>query len=606
VKQFFIGHSLFRDIQRAWVRLPVRYRGGVVVAIPAACLLITLGSWVWSRETLLAIRRNIETSQQNILSSNQILTQGVNAETGVRGYVITQQVDFLAPYRQAQSVLKPAIQNLEQKVQQDSERLVQVQKIDRLSDQSMIMLQQVIDVIDQKPSSDRSAQLLPLMLENKQTVDALRTAIATYNDLEQQQLDFFLKRHTRVQDATSMALWFTAIISALGSWAAIYLFTQVDQDLSDREQRLQESKSLLHAIVSNVVDGVITLDQFGRIDSFNPTASALFGYQPKEVFGKNLNMLLARSNSQETATDLEMAIQSGQTWQTIGLRKDGSVLPIAVSISDVPLDDRRLIVIIRDMTEVQQTQAKLESRADELAQVSSMLAQANLTLEDRNRELEQFAYVASHDLKAPLRAIANLSEWIEEDLEGQLPAENQKQMKLLRGRVHRMEALINGLLEYSRVGRTKAPVEQVAVAQLLNEILYSLAPPTTFTIEIAPDLPTFNTKRVALRQVFANLIGNAIKHHQSDAGRLQISAKDLDDVYEFAIADDGPGIHPDYHQKIFTIFQTLQARDIKESTGIGLAIVKKIVETEGGNIWVESQEGSGATFFFTWPKQPRA
>ncbi|MGC8712628.1 MAG: sensor histidine kinase, partial [Leptodesmis sp.] len=139
------------------------------------------------------------------------------------------------------------------------------------------------------------------------------------------------------------------------------------------------------------------------------------------------------------------------------------------------------------------------------------MTQTNATLEDRNRELEQFAYVASHDLKAPLRAIANLSEWIEEDLQDQLPAENQHQMKLLRGRVLRMEALINGLLDYSRAGRKQVEVELVSVKALLAEVIDSLAPPDNFMIEITPNMPVLNTKRILLRQVFANLISNAIK-----------------------------------------------------------------------------------------------
>lgn len=573
-----------------------------MVAIPAACLLITLGSWVWSREALLAIRRNIETVQRNIASGDEILTQGLNAETGVRGYTITRQASFLDPYQQARSALIIEIQQLEQKVRQEPQRRQQVQEIERLAQQNMETLQQIVDSVILRSPDWRAARLSPLMFENKRSMDALRGAIGAFQQTEQALLASYLKQRDQVQDATSAALWFTAIISALGSWAAIYLFTQVDQDLSDREQRLNESKSMLHAIVSNVVDGVVTLNEFGKIDSFNPTAAALFGYQPREVFGKNLHLLLAEPDLKETLSDLEAVVKSGRTWQTVGLRKDGTMFPIAVSVSDVQLDDRRLIVIIRDMTEVHQTQANLQARADELARMSSILAQTNFMLEDRNRELEQFAYVASHDLKAPLRAIANLSEWIEEDLQGQLPDENQKQMQLLRGRVHRLEALINGLLEYSRVGRTKMAVEPVNVAELLDEVLDSLVPPPTLMIEVAPNMPTFNTKRVALRQVLANLIGNAIKHHHRQTGQIQISVNDLGNWYEFAIADDGPGIHPDYHQKIFTIFQTLQARDIKESTGIGLAIVKKVVEAEGGTIRVESQEGHGAKFYFTWPQ----
>ncbi len=157
-------------------------------------------------------------------------------------------------------------------------------------------------------------------------------------------------------------------------------------------------------------------------------------------------------------------------------------------------------------------------------------------------------------MKAPLRAIANLSEWIEEDLQGNLPLENQKQMKLLRDRVHRMEALINGLLEYSRIGRVRTPIETVALPGLLAEIIDSLAPPPTFTIELAPDLPTLSTRVSPLRQVFANLIGNAIKHHHKEVGHIQVFVKDLGNFYEFAIADDGSGIHTDYHQKIFILF----------------------------------------------------
>lgn len=223
-------------------------------------------------------------------------------------------------------------------------------------------------------------------------------------------------------------------------------------------------------------------------------------------------------------------------------------------------------------------------------------------LQKRNQELDQFAYVASHDLKAPLRAISSLSAWIEEDLGELLPKENQQQMRLLRGRVNRMEALINGLLEYSRVGRINTEASTVNVGALLKDIIDSLDPPSTFTIEVEPKMPTLLTKRIPLQQVFANLISNAIKHHKRPDGYVKISVQDQGKYYEFAVTDDGPGIAPEYHKKVFVIFQTLEARDSHENTGIGLAIVKKIVEIEGGAIALESQIGAGSTFRFTWLK----
>lgn len=256
---------------------------------------------------------------------------------------------------------------------------------------------------------------------------------------------------------------------------------------------------------------------------------------------------------------------------------------------------------ITDICDRKAYEDELQKRANELTQLNLRLAMTAAMLEQRNRELDQFAYIASHDLKAPLRAIVNLSEWIEEDL-AQLPPENQQQMQLLRRRVHRMESLINGLLQYSRVGRCEANIETVDLAELLSEIIDSLGPPAGFTIQLPPTLPMINTRRVLLQQVLMNLLSNAVKHHDRQDGVVCMSFVERESVYEFEIRDDGPGIAAEHHQRIFEIFQTLSARDSKENTGVGLAIVKKIVEAEGGVISVNSQVGQGTTFRFTWLK----
>jgi signal transduction histidine kinase len=221
-----------------------------------------------------------------------------------------------------------------------------------------------------------------------------------------------------------------------------------------------------------------------------------------------------------------------------------------------------------------------------------------------NRELDQFAYVASHDLKAPLRGIASLSSWIEDDLRPQLSDQTRQLLALLRSRILRMEALIDGLLQYSRAGRVRNRIHDVPIAGLLTEVIEMLAPSATVSIDVGP-MPTLRTERVPLEQVFLNLLSNALKHANRPDVHVTVRAQNRDDFYEFIIADNGQGIPRKYHSRIWDIFQTLHPRDMVEGAGIGLALVKKNVEARGGNAWVESDEGLGAAFHFLWPKLTR-
>lgn len=386
-------------------------------------------------------------------------------------------------------------------------------------------------------------------------------------------------------------------------------------DITDRKQAEAahlESEERFRATFEQAAVGIAHVDLEGRWLRVNQRFCKIVGYSKEELLQRRYQDMTHPDDLEADFVCVHQLI-AGQAPTCVlekrYLRKDGTPVWIDLTVSLVTHGaasqnpgQQYFLAVIQEITARKQAELALQERAAELEALTMMLTRTTALVEKRNQELDQFAYVASHDLKAPLRAIANLSEWLEEDLAGQLPPDNEQQLRLLRGRVHRMEALINGLLEYSRVGRIEATAETVDVNALLAEVVDTIAPPSTFTIDIAA-MPTFTTKALLLRQVFTNLISNAIKHHDRSDGRVSVTVKDQGTEYEFAIADDGPGIDPEYHQKIFTIFQTLEARDTKENTGIGLSIVKKILETEGGTIRVESQEGYGSTFFFTWKKR---
>lgn len=270
-------------------------------------------------------------------------------------------------------------------------------------------------------------------------------------------------------------------------------------------------------------------------------------------------------------------------------------------------------------TELEEQKEEASALAEELRAANDELQravqQADIAREEAERaaaataeayrELDQFAYVASHDLKAPLRGIANLAQWIQDDLGERLPAESAEHLALLQGRVHRMEALIEGILAYSRAGRARGRAQSIDTGALVGEIVELLAPPPGVSISIPKDMPVLDADRVPLEQVFMNLIANAVKYAGADRDEAHISIgwRDLGDAFEFAVQDDGPGIAPEFHERIWGIFQTLAARDKVEGTGIGLSVVKKVIETRGGRVSLESAPGHGATFKFTWPKR---
>jgi signal transduction histidine kinase len=246
---------------------------------------------------------------------------------------------------------------------------------------------------------------------------------------------------------------------------------------------------------------------------------------------------------------------------------------------------------------------------DELSELTRSLNHMAATLSEnisllkrKNQELDQFAHIVSHDLKAPLRGIDNVISWIEEDHGTDLPPKVDEYFQLIKGRIRRSENLIQGILTYARIGREVQEKEIINLNELIGEVLETLPEKEGLTVEVQPGLPVLYSEKLPLLQIFTNLINNAVKYHDKPRGKVKVYCQEEKNHYTFFVEDDGPGIAQSYHKKIFVIFQTLQERDSLESTGVGLAIVKKILDERREKIKVISEPDKGSVFLFTWSK----
>ena len=323
-----------------------------------------------------------------------------------------------------------------------------------------------------------------------------------------------------------------------------------------------------------------------------------------ESCGEKWNRVLAAAPSTGAASACELVLAKNETMLE---PKAFSVLWDAelsiVWLVEHP-SDRRMDTVRQQVTEVN---SELASTQRDLVRERERLAQALADAERSNRALDEFAHAISHDLKAPLRAVANYARWIDEDPGSQLTGEPRAHMELLRTQVERMRAMISAVLAYSRSVCTRMPPDVVNTKAIVEEVIALLDPPESVTIEVAPNMPTFTAEAAPLRQVLLNLIGNAIKHSRRPDTHVWVSARDIGYAYEFAVRDNGPGIPIRVQDKIWRLFHTLRPRTTQDAgddgTGVGLAIVRRLVELQGGTAWVESDGGKGATFHFLWPKQ---
>jgi PAS domain S-box-containing protein len=363
-----------------------------------------------------------------------------------------------------------------------------------------------------------------------------------------------------------------------------------------RDASLESSEARFRMLAEGVPNHLLFLDRELRIVFANQVFLEAAGWSMENALGRHISDIMGPERYLVRRPYYERAL-AGETvsYETVGAVGNESGY---FRFSYRPSIDERghvrgIFSMATDITERRKIELELEAKQAELLR--------------SNKDLEQFAYVASHDLKAPLRAIELLVQWIAEGLAGYDKNNVQENLALLTKRTQRLNRLLDDLLAYSRAGRKVGAYREIDAHALVLDVAQLANPPPTLSISIEGRLPTFATHPAPLEQVFRNLIGNAVKHHPGPQGRIVVSCEEQDDHYVFAVADDGEGIPLEYAQRVFEMFQTLKPRDQVEGSGMGLAIVSRIVQWQGGRVWFEAAPGGrGTVFKFQWQKQPPA
>ncbi|MHC4678744.1 MAG: CBS domain-containing protein [Planctomycetota bacterium] len=427
-----------------------------------------------------------------------------------------------------------------------------------------------------------------------------------------------------------------------GSQGVLYDVTAQKElaSLREMQQQLRDSEGKLNAMLHSIGDHVSLIDRDYYILWANELARNMFGddivgrkcYQAYRGSDKpcephpcpTMNALNdGKIHQHETRiTDKEGIERHFQCTANIAIRDEAgeptAVIEVARDITARKQAEEALFKAHHELEQrVQERTAELSQanrvleleiaerkRAErELEELNATLASNVRKLNRSNKELQEFAYIAAHDLKTPLRGIGSLAEWLSTDYGDKFDEPGEEQVRLLVTKAKQMSALIDSILRYSTLGREESQEQEADLNAVLSEVIAAVDPPENIEITIENIPHSVTCKKIHIMQIFQNLLCNAIKCMGGAGGQIRIGCLEQDGFWRFSVTDDGPGIDPKYFDKIFRIFQTLAPRDEAESTGIGLSIVKKLAELNGGKVWVESTVGKGSTFFFTLPKQ---
>ncbi len=371
---------------------------------------------------------------------------------------------------------------------------------------------------------------------------------------------------------------------------------ETQDQLRTSQEKIEEAFQTRELLLEEMPVGMVVIGRDKKIRRVNKAALTMMGLDSSaELVGNVCHKKICPAEFNKCPIlDLGQSVDNSER---VLLHSTGKHVPILKTVLPISLaGEEVLLEAFVDITERREAEEALQRLNKDLESAVSDLTRAN-------RELQEFAYIAAHDLKTPLRAIGTLADWISKDYADKFDEPGMELVRLLVTKAKQMTAMIDDILQYSRAGQSLQVDRLVDLNKVVSDVIREIAPAENIEIAVEHELPTIRCKRTHVVQIFQNLLGNAVKYMDKPRGQIRVSCVTQEDSWTFSVSDNGPGIDKKYFDKIFKIFQTLAPHDGIESTGIGLSIVKKLVELNKGRVWVESRVGAGSTFFFTLPKQ---
>ena len=556
-------------------------------------------------ESFLHESDRVEHSWMVLTSVDRLFSELQDAETGERGYIITRTTSFLSPYQSAVKEVRGHVQDLENIVSDRPGQKARAEKLGRLVNKRLSLLENGV-ALGEGVSPQNRVALLTVMVRGKEIMDQIRQVTQSmksseYLRLRRRSLQFF---RTKKKVLPFVGSGLAASILMIGL-SAVFLSREIDRRLQ-AEQKARQYGDEIRNLYDYAPCGYQSVDEKGTIIRINETELVWLGYQREEIEGIKSIFDLVCPEDQAGYREAFQGMLRGEPVRDLRLqflRKDGSRLPVLLNASVIRGTSGKFMStrgVLLDMTEKQKDEERI-------LDLNRTLSERNVQLEVTNGELEGFSYSVSHDLRAPLRAIDGFSRILQEDYTGKLDAEGERVIGVIRSNTRKMSNLIDDLLAFSRMGKKAFSWSLVDMEALLHEILPGVLSGSErgYAVDVSLSaLPEAWGDRTLLTQVWANLLANAVKFSEkSEKPTVWVEGETIEEDIVYTVRDNGVGFDMQYYDKLFKVFQRLHAQAEFPGTGVGLAIVQRVISRHGGRVWAESRPGEGASFHFSLPKR---